>query len=66
MVQSTIVIFTCPNCDQCYRSHQQRSLSPVSGKFECLECKTLVHEWGGRYDYADWRFEPQIGLRVEK
>ena len=49
------VYFSCRGCGTIYSASQERSSTPASGLFSCLNCGKPVHHWSGIYDYTDWK-----------
>lgn len=47
------VYFSCESCGATYEASQDRN--DRSGKFHCVHCARLVHQWSGTFSYLGWR-----------
>jgi hypothetical protein len=50
-----VMYFTCPKCRLPYRARQEMRYEEHSGKVDCEECGTTVHEWTGFFDLFGWK-----------
>ncbi len=47
--------FICPKCGAPYRATHEQYPTRQTGRFECIDCHAVVHEWNGDRSYLDWK-----------
>jgi hypothetical protein len=49
------VYFTSKGCGSTYTALQESLATEQHGRFDCVDCGSLVYDWDGLYGFSDWK-----------